>query len=65
VPLKGAPIVRSGSGQFRAQLALEDLAIGIARQRVPQHHAADALQPLNAFGCWDWWGYEGEGPAAP
>lgn len=19
-----------------------------------------SLQPLNAFGCWDWWGYEGE-----
>ena len=20
----------------------------------------ESLQPLNAFGCWDWWGYEGE-----
>jgi hypothetical protein len=19
-----------------------------------------SLQPLNAYGCWDWWGYEGE-----
>jgi len=22
-----------------------------------------SFQPLNAFGCWDYWGYDGEGYA--